>query len=78
MGDELQFINKETGVCFGEGKIANLNTKTLGTLDESDWIEHERFLSEEVMYETYRSYYGDKVNPDSEVKIVHFIFTANK
>ncbi len=77
VGDELTFINKQTLESFGTGEITQLYTKTLGTLEESDWIGHERFASEEVMYETYRKYYGDKVSPDTEVKIIHFTFTGN-
>ncbi len=74
VGDELQFINKESGICFGGGTITNLYSKKLGTLDESDWLGHERFTSDEAMYQTYRGYYGDKVSPDTEVKIIKFTF----
>jgi hypothetical protein len=76
VGDELTFVNKETLESFGTGEITQLSTKTLGTLEESDWIGNERFASDEEMYETYRSYYGDRVNPNTEVKIIHFTFTA--
>lgn len=50
--------------------------KTLGTLEESDWNGHERYDSDETMYATYRSYYGDQVNPDTEVKLIQFTFKA--
>lgn len=73
-GDEITFINKETGEAFGSAVITSLRTKTLGTLEESDWEGHERFSSEEEMYATYRTYYGDSVGPDSEVKILTFDF----
>ena len=75
-GDEIEFINKETGATFGNGEIITLYTKTLGTLEEADWTGHERFASEAEMYEAYRSYYGENVGPDSEVKIITFSFTA--
>lgn len=74
IGDELEFINKDTGETFGTATITSLYVKTLGTLEDKDWEGHERFLSDEEMYETYRSYYGDKVNEDSEVKILSFSF----
>ncbi len=77
VGDALNFINKATLESFGTGKINHLYIKTLGTLDESDWNGHERFASDEVMYDTYRNYYGDKVSPATEVKIIHFSFTPN-
>lgn len=77
VGDAIEFINKATLQSFGTGEITQLYTKTLGTLKESDWIGHERFSSEEVMYATYRQYYGDKVCPDTEVKIIQFTFYGN-
>ncbi len=77
VGDELIFVNKATLESFGAGKITQLYVKTLGTLKEFDWLGHERFPSEDIMYETYRSYYGDSMSPDTEVKIIHFNFISN-
>lgn len=74
VGDEIEFINKDTMDTFGNAKITSLYAKTLGTLTEEDWMGHEKFPSEEDMYKTYRRYYGDKVNKDSEVKILTFNF----
>jgi uncharacterized protein YqfB (UPF0267 family) len=73
-GDVLEFLNKETLKKFGTATIITLYTKTLGTLEDSDWEGHERFASDEEMYATYRQYYGDSVNPDTEVKIISFDF----
>ncbi len=73
-GDELTFINKETEETFGKGKIISLYSKTLGTLEESDWNGHEKFASEEELYTSYKQYYGDKVRPETEVKILSFEF----
>ena len=67
-------MNKETLQEFGTAFISSLYTKTLGTLEEKDWEGHERFASDDEMYATYRSYYGDQVNEDSEVKILSFNF----
>lgn len=77
-GDELEFIHKDTGETFGTAVITALHTKTLGSLEDSDWEGHERFASDEEMYATYREYYGDKVNPDTEVKIITFSFTPDE
>lgn len=74
IGDELEFINKDTDETFGTATITSLYVKTLGTLEDKDWEGHERFSSDEEMYETYRSYYGDQVGEDSEVKILSFSF----
>lgn len=74
MGDDLEFIDKKTGIIIGVAKVMCLKTKTLGTLAEEDWNGHERYSSEEEMYKAYREYYGDRVNPNSELKIIDFKF----
>lgn len=76
VGDKLLFQNKETGASFGTAVISSLSRKTLGSLEDADWIGHERFSSEEEMYATYRKYYGDTVNPHTEVKIITFVFSV--
>ena len=75
VGDSIELINKETLDTIGTGVITQLTIKTLGALDTTDWAGHERFASEEIMYETYRSYYGDIVDASSEVKLISFTFT---
>ncbi len=74
VNDSLFFINKANGEQFGTAIINSIKIKTLGTLSEEDWDGHERFASEDEMYNTYRKYYGDKVGPNSEVKILKFQF----
>lgn len=76
IGDELVFINKENLEEFGSAKITDMKVKALGNLSDDDWAGHEKYESEEVMYSHYRQYYGDKVNKDSEVKILSFDFKA--
>jgi hypothetical protein len=73
-GDELIFVNKETGEQFGIAKITKLVVRTLGTLSDVDWTGHETYSSEEEMYKTYSGYYGDKVDENTEVKILSFSF----
>jgi hypothetical protein len=75
-GDALVLLNKETLETIGTAVITTLYKKTLGSLEESDWTGHERFSSEEEMYVTYRKYYGDAVDQNTEVKIISFSFKA--
>ena len=75
-GDTIELVNFETKETFGTGVITQLRIKTLGTLEATDWEGHEKFDSEEAMYATYRSYYGDTVGPDTEVKIINFSFKS--
>lgn len=77
VGDMVECLNQETLAVIGTATLTAVTKKTLGTLTETDWGGHERYPSEEAMYETYRSYYGDQVGPDSELKIIHFSFVAH-
>jgi hypothetical protein len=71
-GDELTLVNKDTGEQFAEATIVAVREKKLGELDDADWEGHERYESEEKMYEAYRGYYGDRVTPESVVKMIDF------
>lgn len=74
-GDELSFVSKETGAEFGTAKVTWVSLRTLSTLTDEDWRGHERFPSEDVMYETYRTYYPNEVvDHDTVVKILTFEF----
>lgn len=70
--DNLLLINKATGEEFAKATITKIEEKKLKDLEESDFEGHEKFESEEKMYQAYRSYYGDKVTPDTIIKMVDF------
>ena len=72
VGDGLALVNKDTRERFAEATIISMREKKLGELQDTDWEGHERYESEEKMYEAYRGYYGDRVTPDSVVKIIKF------
>jgi hypothetical protein len=76
-GDELLLINKDTGQEFAKAVILSTREKKLGELEDSDFDGHEKFESEEQMYEMYKSYYGDGVTSDSIVKMIHFKLLEN-
>lgn len=70
--DKVDLINWNTKKIFGEGVLTEVREKPLGKIKESDFDGHEKFESEEEMYETYRKYYGDKVDENTVVKIIKF------
>lgn len=76
LGDELEFINKNTLETFGYAKITEIREKKLGELIESDYDGHEKFSSNSEMIETYKRYYGDKVDENTIIKIIKFSFVA--
>ncbi|KKW30012.1 MAG: hypothetical protein UY72_C0026G0004 [Candidatus Uhrbacteria bacterium GW2011_GWD2_52_7] len=71
-GDEIHLVRWETGEEFGKTTIREAYEKTLGELTEDDFVGHERYVSEEEMYTTLRTFYGDSVGPHTVVKIIRF------
>ncbi|HLP86774.1 MAG TPA: ASCH domain-containing protein [Candidatus Paceibacterota bacterium] len=71
-GDIVDLVNWNTGEKFGEAKLTDVYEKKMGEVEESDFDGHEKFTSDEEMYQTYRTYYGDKVGPETIVKIIRF------
>jgi len=72
VGDEIDLVNWDTRKKFGEAVIVDIWEKKMGEIEEKDFDGHEKFSSKEEMYNTYRTYYGDKVNADTIVKIIRF------
>ena len=72
VGDDLKFINAETGEKFARAKIAVVSKKTFANIMPADFETHEKYKSKTEMLETYRRYYGKKVNENSLVKIITF------
>jgi len=72
LNDEVDLVNWNTKEKFGEAVLTRVYEKKLGELEEADFDGHEDFASEEDMYAQYRTYYGDKVGPNTTVKIIHF------
>jgi|SRR3989344_5590824 len=68
----VELINSDTGNKFAKAEILKVWEKTLGTIDENDLAGHEKFESEQEMYETYKSLYGDGVDKNTVVKIIQF------
>ncbi len=71
-GEEVDLINWNTKEKFGEATLMQVWEKKMSELQGSDFDGHEKFASEEEMYATYRTYYGDKVGPDTTVKVIRF------
>ncbi len=70
--DELVLVNQVDGKNFALAKIVAVTEKTLGEIRESDFAGHEKFESKEKMFEMYSSYYGDRINDGTVVKMINF------
>lgn len=72
VGDLIELINKETLETFAKAEIIDVREKPLGEIAKKDFDGHETFSSRNEMLATYRSYYGDKVNWNTIVKLIDF------
>ena len=70
--DVVDLLENGVEKPFALARITQMSVKTLGSLEENDFIGHERYASEEEMYANYRKYYGPEVGPDTIVKILWF------
>lgn len=71
-GDELELVNWETGEVFGHAVVTEAYDKQLGQLTADDFQGHEKYKDEQEMYSTFREFYGDRVNPETSVRVVRF------
>ncbi len=72
VGDRVELLYWETKEKFADAEIINVCEKKLGEIEEKDFEGHERFESNYEMLETYKKYYGDKVDWKTMVKIIKF------
>ena len=81
--DQLKIIDKvdpdepASWKVIGQGTVSEVVEKKLGKLTAEDMKGHESFPSLDDILETYRVYYGQRVNLDTPVKIIYFDFTPN-
>lgn len=74
IGDELLFVNKETGEEFAKALVTTVREKKLGDITREDEISegHEKFRTDEERLATYRRYYGERVSQDTVVKMIKY------
>lgn len=72
VGDRVSFVGG--GKEFAQAEITTLREKRLGDITSEDEIQdgHERFGSDQERLVTYQGYYGDRVTPDTMVKMMTF------
>lgn len=72
VGDRVSFLNSETREEFSVGELTKAIEKQFKDLRDSDWSGHEKFKTDEEMYESYTNYYNREVTPETFLKIIHF------
>ena len=72
VGDVLEFVESKSRKPFAKALLTEITEKPLGKLTENDWKGHEKFSSDEEVYQTYSGYYNKPVGPETLVKVVRF------
>lgn len=79
VGDTLEFANAASRTAFGQAQVTKVEHKLIKDITDEDYeAGHERYDSPEEMIETFRDYYGDDVDEETEIKMVHYDFTLLK
>lgn len=77
-GDELTFVSVESGKNFAKADIVEVKQKRLEQIKKNDFEKGRGIYGDpEDMIESFRNYYGDKVNLNTTVKIIKFKLTKN-
>lgn len=71
-GDEVSFLNSKTQEEFALAELTKVKETKFKDLVEEDWAGHEKFRTDEEMYQSYSKAYSKEVTPDTSLKIVHF------
>ena len=71
VGDEFSLCYNN-GQEFTKAKVIRVKETTFENLTDEDKKGHEKFSSDEKMYQTYSKYYNMPVTPKTKVKVVKF------
>ncbi len=72
VGDRVIFQNTQTREPFAVAEIVGIVEKPLKEISDADLEGHERYGSVDAMVAKFRSWYGDRVVPETVAKIVRF------
>lgn len=75
--DKVDSANADSWKVIGQGTVDLVIEKKLGNVNPEDMSGHELFASQQEMLNVYREYYGQRVNLETPVKMIHFKFTPN-
>lgn len=70
-GDELSLCYND-GEEFAKAKVLSTKETAFKDLTKEDKEGHERFSSDDEMYNTYSGYYNIKITPKTRLKVIKF------
>lgn len=72
VGDKIEFIRRPELVVFASALITDITEKTVGKIDNLDYVGHEKFNSPNEMMKTYSAYYARPIDKRTKMKIIKF------
>lgn len=72
VGDEIDLINSDTDKVFARAQIIEKCEKSFADLNSNEKEGHEKFDSEEEMYQYYSEYYKIPVDENTSVTVIKF------
>ena len=72
IGQTIELIKRPEMVVFASAIITSLANKTMGELNEDDKLGHEKFKSDEELFNTYSRYYKEQIDESTQVTVIHF------
>lgn len=72
VGDKIELLDWDSKEKFAEAEIVNIEEKKLQDVTDEDFRGHEKFENKEEMMETYKGYYGERVDGNVIMKIIEF------
>ncbi len=70
-GDELELVDRDSNDIFAKAVITGIHEKKIKDLTEEELKNHD-YTNTEDMITSHRGYYGDKVNLNTDVKMITF------
>jgi ribonuclease HI len=78
VGDEIQFINSQSGASFGYGRIREITKKRIVDIDEHDKVGHKVYRNDAEILAEFRKFYGPEVTTNTIVKVVKYTYNKHK
>ncbi len=69
---DIAALATNDGEVFARAEILWTKETVFGRLTDEDKKGHEKFESDEAIYQTYSGYYHKKIGPDSSVTVIKF------